>query len=82
MRSAMGVFGYVIYLQTNMIFRLTSSRDLADAFPNGEIAQYFKADWINAMIKETRINREYAARTTETARWTREQVKRQQNQPS
>ncbi|PUU83694.1 armadillo-type protein [Tuber borchii] len=56
--------------------------DLADAFPNGEIAQYYKADWINAMIKETRINREYSPRTTETARWTREQVKRQQNQPS
>ncbi|KAG0135305.1 armadillo-type protein [Tuber indicum] len=56
--------------------------DLADAFPNGEIAQYFRADWINAMIKETRLNREYAPRTTETARWTREQVKRQQNQPS
>ncbi|RPB06149.1 ARM repeat-containing protein [Choiromyces venosus 120613-1] len=56
--------------------------DLADAFPNGEFAQYFRADWINAMIKETRLNREYSPRTTETARWTREQVKRQQNQPS
>jgi len=29
------------------------------------------------MIKDTRSNREYASRTTETARWAREQVKRQ-----
>jgi importin subunit beta-1 len=29
------------------------------------------------MIKETRGNREFQARTIETARWAREQVKRQ-----
>ena len=29
------------------------------------------------MVKETRQNREFQARTIETARWAREQVKRQ-----
>jgi len=52
--------------------------DLADAFPSGEIAQYFRADWITSMIREVRSNREYSSRTVETARWARELVKRQQ----
>ncbi|KAH6667516.1 armadillo-type protein [Halenospora varia] len=51
--------------------------DLADAFPNGEFASYYRADWITQMIKETRQNREFQARTIDTARWAREQVKRQ-----
>ncbi|PSS21956.1 hypothetical protein M430DRAFT_57350 [Amorphotheca resinae ATCC 22711] len=51
--------------------------DLADAFPNGEFASYYRADWLTAMIKDTRQNREYQARTIDTARWAREQVKRQ-----
>jgi len=29
------------------------------------------------MIKETRTNRDYSSRTTEVAKWAREQVKRQ-----
>ncbi|KAI5851154.1 armadillo-type protein [Morchella snyderi] len=56
--------------------------DLADAFPDGEIAQFFRADWIGAMIKEVRQSRDFSSRTLETARWTREQVKRQQAQAS
>ncbi|KAL7274865.1 karyopherin Kap95 [Rhizina undulata] len=56
--------------------------DLADAFPNGAIAQYFKADWVIAMVKEVRSNREYSGRTIDIARWTREQVKRQLAMPS
>ncbi|KZF19732.1 importin beta-1 subunit [Xylona heveae TC161] len=51
--------------------------DLADAFPNGEYAHYFRSDWVTSMIKETRSNREFSSRTTDTARWAREQVKRQ-----
>jgi importin subunit beta-1 len=51
--------------------------DLADTFPNGEYSQYYRADWLMAMIKETRSNREFQARTVDTARWAREQVKRQ-----
>ncbi|TGO85887.1 hypothetical protein BPOR_0355g00070 [Botrytis porri] len=51
--------------------------DLADAFPNGEYASYYRADWVMSMIKETKSNREFQTRTIDTARWAREQVKRQ-----
>ncbi|KAG5984451.1 hypothetical protein E4U55_004795 [Claviceps digitariae] len=51
--------------------------DLADAYPNGELVEAFRQDWITAMIKETKTNRDFASRTIETARWAREQVKRQ-----
>ncbi|KAI1437018.1 armadillo-type protein [Xylaria sp. CBS 124048] len=53
--------------------------DLADAYPNGELADAFRQDWLSAMIKETKTNREFQLRTIETARWAREQVKRQLN---
>lgn len=51
--------------------------DLADAFPNGEFASFFRQEWVTALVRETRMNREYGTRTVETARWAREQVKRQ-----
>lgn len=51
--------------------------DLADAYPNGELVEAFRQDWVTTIIKETRSNREYLPRTIETARWAREQVKRQ-----
>ncbi|KAI1778989.1 ARM repeat-containing protein [Hypoxylon cercidicola] len=51
--------------------------DLADAYPNGELAEVFRQDWVTAMIKETKTNRDFQSRTLETARWAREQVKRQ-----
>ena len=51
--------------------------DLADTFPNGEYANMFRQDWLTALIKDVKINREFQPRTTETARWAREQVKRQ-----
>jgi importin subunit beta-1 len=51
--------------------------DLADAFPHGEFAAYYRADWLTAMIKYTKSNREFQVRTIDTARWAREQVKRQ-----
>ena len=62
--------------QTGLTF-LTS--DLADAFPNGELAHHFRNDWVTALVRETRTTRQYSERTIETARWTREQVKRQIN---
>ncbi|KAA8651506.1 karyopherin beta [Aspergillus tanneri] len=51
--------------------------DLSDAFPNGEFAAFFRNDWVTSLVTETRKNREFGPRTIETARWTREQVKRQ-----
>ncbi|KAJ9133644.1 ARM repeat-containing protein [Coniochaeta hoffmannii] len=51
--------------------------DLADAYPNGELVDAFRQDWVMAMIKEVRSNKELQQRTIDTARWAREQVKRQ-----
>ncbi|KAF5988189.1 KAP95 [Fusarium coicis] len=51
--------------------------DLADAFPDGQLVDAFRQDWLTVMIKETKTNREFQPRTIETARWAREQVKRQ-----
>lgn len=64
-------------LDLHVRFANTNCRDLADAFPHGELADAFRSDWLNAMIKETKTNREFQSRTIETARWAREQVKRQ-----
>ncbi|KAL6857856.1 karyopherin Kap95 [Amphichorda felina] len=51
--------------------------DLADAYPHGELVDAFRQDWLTAMIKETKTNRDFSPRTIETARWAREQVKQQ-----
>ena len=51
--------------------------DVSEAFPNGEYAHYFRADWLTAMCRETRANKDFSTRTQETARWAREQIKRQ-----
>jgi importin subunit beta-1 len=51
--------------------------DLADAFPNGEIRELFREDFLTALARETRANQDFLGRTRETARWAREQIKRQ-----
>ncbi|KAK5991112.1 Importin subunit beta-1 [Cladobotryum mycophilum] len=51
--------------------------DLADAYPNGELVDAFRQEWLTTLIKETKTNRDFQPRTIETARWAREQVKRQ-----
>lgn len=79
MRASMGVIGYVskIHGLWCSVMLIDISSDLADAFPNGEFAAFFRNEWINGLVTETRRNKEFGARTIETARWTREQVKRQ-----
>ncbi|CAG8954291.1 hypothetical protein HYFRA_00005912 [Hymenoscyphus fraxineus] len=72
----------VVYLDQNKSDALLRSAmgvigDLADAFPNGEFAGFYRSDWLTTMVRECRANREYQPRTTETARWAREQIKRQ-----
>lgn len=62
---------FEVFLETDI------SSDLADAFPNGEYAQLYRAEWITSMIRETRTNRDFQPRTIDTARWAREQVKHQ-----
>lgn len=56
---------------------LMSVSDIADAYPNGELVEAFRQEWVTTLIKDTRTNREFSPRTIETARWAREQVKRQ-----
>lgn len=51
--------------------------DLSEAFPNGEYSQYFRQEFLTTMARDTRANKEYSTRTIETARWAREQIKRQ-----
>ena len=51
--------------------------DLADTFSHGEYANLFRQDWLTTLIKDVKTNREFQNRTIETARWAREQVKRQ-----
>jgi importin subunit beta-1 len=52
---------------------------LADGFRNGEFATSFRNDWITSFVRDVRNNPTFGSRTTETARWAREQVKRQIN---
>jgi len=53
------------------------NRDISEAYPSGEYSHYFRAEWLTSMCRETRSNKEFASRTQETARWAREQIKRQ-----
>lgn len=56
---------------------LIDASDLVDSFPNGEYANFFRHDWVTSLVRDTRTSREFGPRTVETARWAREQVKRQ-----
>lgn len=51
--------------------------DISEAFPNGEFANLFRADWLTQMARDTRSNKEFSPRTQDTARWARDQIKRQ-----
>ncbi|KAL8789954.1 MAG: hypothetical protein Q9213_000840 [Squamulea squamosa] len=51
--------------------------DLAEAFPNGEYGEAFRSEWVAQLIRDVRSSQEYAPRTKDTARWAREQIKRQ-----
>lgn len=79
MRAAMGVIGFVPPVLSLLVYTNTNTfhSDLAEAYPNGELVEAFRQDWLTILIKETRTNRDFTSRTVETARWAREQVKRQ-----
>ncbi|KAJ2583143.1 karyopherin Kap95, partial [Coemansia sp. RSA 1836] len=49
--------------------------DLADAFPNGEIRDYLRADWIQVLIKQGRTGPRGSS-IREHTRWAREMIKR------
>jgi importin subunit beta-1 len=56
--------------------------DIAETYPNGELVEIFGQEWLTSFIKETKTNREYTQRTIDTAKWAREQVKRQIGGPT
>ncbi|KAF7725991.1 karyopherin beta [Apophysomyces ossiformis] len=49
--------------------------DLAEAF-GGPLKQFFQADWVPILLREARTGRHYSTTTKETARWTKEMIKR------
>lgn len=51
--------------------------DLARMYPNGGIKQVYAQDWITQFIRKTRSNPNYSQNTQDTARWAKEQQKRQ-----
>jgi len=51
--------------------------DISEAFPNGEFANLFRADWLTQMARDVRSSKEFSPRTQDTARWARDQIKRQ-----
>ncbi|KAI0461360.1 hypothetical protein LJB42_001028 [Komagataella kurtzmanii] len=73
-----------VYSDINMSSSDTVSRsavgilgDLALMFPNGEIKQIYTQDWVTQFIKSTRSNPSFQQSTKDTARWAREQQKKQ-----
>ncbi|KAF0503152.1 ARM repeat-containing protein [Gigaspora margarita] len=50
--------------------------DLAEAFPNGQIKQWFQYDCVTQVLREGRSNRNLPAGTREVTRWAKEMVKR------
>jgi importin subunit beta-1 len=56
--------------------------DLSETFPNGEYSASFSQQWVTNMAREVRANKEYSQRTQDTARWAREQIKRQSGKSS
>lgn len=51
--------------------------DISEAFPSGEYSHYFRQEFLTAMARDTRANKDFSQRTNDTARWAREQIKRQ-----
>jgi importin subunit beta-1 len=51
--------------------------DLAGAFPNKVVAQFFQQEWIGECLKQGRSNPDFQPQTKEVARWAREQIKLQ-----
>lgn len=51
--------------------------DLAETFPGGEYGDAFRSEWMAQLVRDVRTSQEFSARTKETARWAREQIKRQ-----
>lgn len=51
--------------------------DLAAMYPNGEVSQAFAQPWVTDFIKKTRSSPAFGPNTKDSARWARDQQKRQ-----
>lgn len=51
--------------------------DIAAMFPDGSIKQFYGQDWVIDYIKRTKSGQLFSQATKDTARWAREQQKRQ-----
>lgn len=51
--------------------------DIASMYPPGSLSEAYQAPWITETIKKARSDRSYGPSTKETAKWAREQQKRQ-----
>ncbi|RMZ78405.1 hypothetical protein DV738_g3918, partial [Chaetothyriales sp. CBS 135597] len=49
--------------------------DLGEAFPDGQLADFFRFEYVTRLIRETRAARDSSERTREAARWARQIVK-------
>lgn len=51
--------------------------DVADIYKHGEVAIYFKEDWITNLLRNARQEQTFSGGVKETAKWAREQQKAQ-----
>lgn len=51
--------------------------DIASMYPPGTLAEIYKMDWITEIIRKTRSDKSNSQNTRDTAKWAREQQKRQ-----
>lgn len=51
--------------------------DLAAMFPDGRIREAYRAPWVAEFIRKTRTNANFSQATKDTARWARDQQRRQ-----
>ena len=59
------------------MFSFLTFSDVAEAFPGGELREFFQQEWISECLKQARSRPGYRSSTRETARWARELVRAQ-----
>jgi importin subunit beta-1 len=71
LKSMVGIIGYF------QMFSFLTFSDVAEAFPGGELREFFQQEWISECLKQARSRPGYRSSTRETARWARELVRAQ-----
>jgi importin subunit beta-1 len=71
LKSMVGIIGYLSDGSSS------NGSDVAEAFPDGELREFFQQEWITECLKHARSRPGYRTSTKETAKWAREMVKAQ-----